>query len=429
MIKDKDLKELIQAGVIDDAIAERVRIYYDENPVDNKRRLNIIFSILGALLIGLGVIQLIAHNWDHFSTFVKVSIAMIPLIIGQAFCGMVLYYPKLSSWRESAASFLVMSLGASISLVSQTYHMDGSLSAFMISWIIPTLPIIYVMRSSMASVLYVIGCGIYVISLEAVEDPLIVLLIYLGLLIPMLPSYVTEIKRDLQGNFSILLQGVMAVIFLVVLFAAYNDLSFVWSGPIFISAFSSIYILGLNSEKASAKNKYSVYRVLGSLGTIMILFVLSSNFYWKEFDKAVGPFVGITYHPGFIGLTIFMAISIILLVRMQKQGVRVRNLSPLVYSPMIYIPLIFLSIYLPIGKFFTNLLLLWIGLFYILEGAKKDIAQLTSYGLLILFIWTQIRLFDMRMDLILKGVIFILLGVAFISANIWLSKAVKGGKS
>ena len=58
-----ELNELIAAEVISPEIAERIRNYAQERArSSSSHRLLLIFGSLGALLIGLGVIVLLAHN-------------------------------------------------------------------------------------------------------------------------------------------------------------------------------------------------------------------------------------------------------------------------------------------------------------------------------------------------------------------------------
>ena len=52
MSLEKDLPELIQEGIIDDAIAKRIERYYENKATSNTNRLYIVFGVLGAILIG-----------------------------------------------------------------------------------------------------------------------------------------------------------------------------------------------------------------------------------------------------------------------------------------------------------------------------------------------------------------------------------------
>ena len=59
----KDLNELIEAGVINEETAQRIRSHYDGGKSgDSTNRQLIIYSVLGAILVGLGLLLVISHN-------------------------------------------------------------------------------------------------------------------------------------------------------------------------------------------------------------------------------------------------------------------------------------------------------------------------------------------------------------------------------
>jgi len=87
-----ELDELIAAEVISPEIAERIRLYAQQRAKDSSsHRLLLIFGSLGALLIGLGVIVLLAHNWDELPRWTKTFISFLPLLAGQAGRGDLLF--------------------------------------------------------------------------------------------------------------------------------------------------------------------------------------------------------------------------------------------------------------------------------------------------------------------------------------------------
>lgn len=124
----KDIPELIKAGVISQETADNIWEYYKTKKGPSTNRLFIVFGILGAMLAGLGIILIIAHNWDELSRGTKTFFAFLPLVIGQGTCGYVLIKKQDQvAWKESSTTFLFFAVGASISLVSQIYNIPGNL--------------------------------------------------------------------------------------------------------------------------------------------------------------------------------------------------------------------------------------------------------------------------------------------------------------
>ncbi|MEQ9303065.1 MAG: DUF2157 domain-containing protein, partial [Marinoscillum sp.] len=162
MSLQKDIDELLDAGVIDSDVATRINSYYASKSTDSTRRLFIIFGILGALLVGLGIILIIAHNWYDLLKIIKTLFAFMPLVICQLIGVLVLFRKSENiAWREGIAILIFFSVGASIALVSQIYQIPGDLSGYLITWSALSMPLIYVMRSSSVSLLLIAWVTFY----------------------------------------------------------------------------------------------------------------------------------------------------------------------------------------------------------------------------------------------------------------------------
>ena len=113
----KDIPELVKADVISQETADKIRDYYRKQGGQSTNRLFIVFGILGAILVGLGIILIIAHNWDELSRTTKILLAFLPLLVGQVLCGFVLLKKQDSvAWKESGTSFCFLQL-------EQAYHL------------------------------------------------------------------------------------------------------------------------------------------------------------------------------------------------------------------------------------------------------------------------------------------------------------------
>ena len=86
-----ELPGLEAQGVIDGPAADRLRTHYAGQASGVGRRLVVaIFAVFGALLIGGGVILLLAHNWEAFGRGTRAAIALTPLAAVQVLVGWVL---------------------------------------------------------------------------------------------------------------------------------------------------------------------------------------------------------------------------------------------------------------------------------------------------------------------------------------------------
>lgn len=72
-----ELPDLVAEGILEDDAAERLRERYQAAAAGSGTRLAIITcAVFGALLIGSGVILLIAHNWEHLAALAAVALML-----------------------------------------------------------------------------------------------------------------------------------------------------------------------------------------------------------------------------------------------------------------------------------------------------------------------------------------------------------------
>src|SRR5205085_5599887 len=157
-----ELPELVAGGVLTAEAAEALRQHYAAKDPTESRRLGFVFSaILGSLLVGAGVILLVAHNWDFLSRPVRCAIAFAPLFLSHALAVFVLTRRNESApWREGAAILNVAAIGTAIALVSQTYQLQGDFSRFVLVWMLLALPVVYLFRTSVGLAIYFVGATV-----------------------------------------------------------------------------------------------------------------------------------------------------------------------------------------------------------------------------------------------------------------------------
>lgn len=143
-----ELPILISNGIITQTTADRLREYYGELNNTNKKSSGVILcSIAGTLLVGLGIVLLLAHNWVQLSRSLRVCLSLLPLVIGQATAFRALLKHSTSYiLKESTATFVSLMVGTAIALVSQIYHIHGHIDVFILSWMLLIAPLTYLME-------------------------------------------------------------------------------------------------------------------------------------------------------------------------------------------------------------------------------------------------------------------------------------------
>ena len=94
----------------------------------------------------------------------------------------------------------------------------------------------------------------------------------------------------------------------------------------------------------------------------------------------------------------------------------------ILFYPIVYILCYILKVYI-----FYDLAIFIIGVWYVSKGLKSERFLLVNFGLLTISIEIGYRFFDSSLSFIIKGIVFILLGVGFFVTNGIILKSRKNG--
>lgn len=420
----KDLAELVQENVISTEIAERISIYYQQKNVKPSNKLVLIFGILGALLVGTGILLILAHNWDALSKISKTSLAFLLLIASQALCLFVLLRkPDNTVWRECSAAFLSLALGSCISLISQIYHISGDFKQFILVWSILTLPLVYIMRSSVAAILYIIGITAYLIDYAVQPEQTIKALMYLILLAFLLPYYIQNI-RNKQDN--ILLTFIhwaipLSLLFMPVTLARENG-EYVFI--IYFSLLAAFFAIGQFEYFTGKIPIQNGYAYTASIGTVILLWTLSFDGFWNTLlDKEIS-WNTLIHTPEFLFAFIMSFLTLLLQVFQFKYGYQTK-FNPIQFVYLLFIPIFFLGFSSSLSILAINLVCFLLGLLVIQRGLKtRDLSELNS-GLIIISGLVICRFFDSDLSFVFRGVLFVCIGLGFFIINYRMLKSKK----
>ncbi len=412
-----ELPELIKEGLLSEAAAEEIQAYYREKERNQPQRMNLVFGIIGAILVGLGMILIVAHNWDQMGRSLRVGLSFAPLMIGQVLCGYsLLIKPGNKTWIESSATFLFCAVGASIALVAQVYHIPGNTGTFLFTWMLLGFPLVYIMPSSMASLLYLAGITAYAVEdgygYRAVDSHN-----YWWMLLLVLPHYFSLIKKKPLGNFTFFHHWMLPISLTICLGTL--------SGPdeeymtlVYMNLFAVFYLVGSSGWFSSERLLANGYVLIGSLGTMALLVAASFRDFWQIFRGDTGAFSIGTVLPI---ITTFVLAFVVLFFSLKHNAGRANN--PLVFIFLVYSVLFFIGVYNPaLGAILMNLLVLAVAVFVIRRGLQLNHLGVLNYGLLIITVLVLCRFFDTDLSFVLRGLMFVGVGAGFFFANSLLIK-------
>ncbi len=416
----KDIAELMEAGVITNETAERIKHYYESKHQPSTNRLFIVFGVLGAILVGLGIILVIAHNWDELSRTTKTFFAFLPLLSGQIFCGFTLLKkPESIAWRESTSAFLFFAVGASISLVSQVYNLPGDISSFLLTWMLLCLPLVYVMRSSMVAILYLIGITAYAQTNNWSYPPSESYLYWLLLLL-LLPHYYFLCKKKPGSNFIPFLNWLIPLSILIALGTLVKTTENIVIVTYF-SLFGLFYLIGETAFFRRQKLRNNGYKVLGITGTVILLLALSFDWFWEDLRAQEFPFNEIAKTLGF-WVMVIISLSALVLLFLQQKNKKLTEIKPLSIMFILFIIIFIIGLRSSIPVILINLCVLILGILTIRDGAKQDHLGILNFGILIITALVTCRFFDENLSFVIRGILFLLVGIGFFAVNYWMLK-------
>lgn len=405
-----DLPDLVAHNIISEETSLKIQAYFDSKHVDAPNRLFMVFGVLGALLIGLGVILILAHNWDYFPRSLKTLLAFLPLIIGQGLVGYTILKKKSVTWREASGTFLFFAVGSSIALVSQIYNIPGDLSAYVLTWVVLCMPLIYLLKSHAVAILHLVFSTFYASSL-GYDGFGVAPWYYLLLLAIVLPYYINLLKHQPQSNrvsiFNWLLP-LSVIITLGTFLQEHGEMGYV----MYVILFGIFYNIGRLPQFAVQKLRRNGYVVLGSVGTVVMLLIMSFNGVWDfEWDAAL-----FASHEFLMAIVVY-AIGLALLIYLHKKRL-VQYINLFHYVFIIFVIVFFSGMgNNVVATVIVNLLVLALGLITIKFGADKLHFGILNYGLVILTALIVSRFFDTDMSFAIRGLLFVVVGIGFFATN------------
>ena len=426
------LPELVASGVISSENARAIERHYEHD----QPRTNfgfIILAALGSALVAAGIILLIAHNWDELSRARRTGIAFLPLLLAQTLVVFTLMRRNESRpWREAAAIFDVAAVATAISLISQTYQVQGTFADFMRTWLLLSIPIVYLLRTTVGAMAYVIGSVVWLFArwgtFSSQGNPMLFWL----LLMLVIPYVAIRFRRDRDSREAATLVIILA---LAALFGvgATADFADANVGAIAYAGLTTgIYLCGIKFFPQPAGRLHPL-AVLGGIAIGVVTIVLSFESNWRMTYHAAVPrssaanlavAVELLFPVAAVCLASFdlfrrraeLSLSAALLPIVAAIAWAIANLCEFSNDRWQSTRCSFAAATV------INCYALLLGIDILSRGIRKNSIARANFGLLLIAALAISRFFDSDLSFVTRGVGFIIVGVGFLVANLLLFK-------
>jgi len=421
-----ELPQLVSSGVLAPESADALRRHYSSRPAGAPRRLGFILSaVLGSILIGAGIVLLVAHNWDFLSRPIRCAIAFAPLVLSQALAAFVLVRRSESvAWRETAAILNVAAIGTAIALVSQTYQIQGDFARFILVWMFLALPIVYLFRTSVGLSAYFVGTAVWVVSSKHgtffgshADDLWVWVLLLLGL-----PAFLGLLRQNRNGYGTLLATTTLAVAcaFSLGQTDEIGAQSF-WRCS-FAAYWTLVYLVGAIAFDDWRPTRPHPFVAVGWIGILSLAVFLSFQNAWQRHRWQLAVDFVPRHYPDFLagGIQIGWVLTALLFAGFSFWKKRESNLAPAAFTPIAVIAWILAEQTGDpiVPSLLLNFFLLALGIFTLLRGIRGDRAFEANFGMLVIAVLAIARFFDTDLEFVVRGIAFIAIGLGFLMTNL-----------
>ena len=421
-----ELPELVASGVLSAEAADALRQHFSSTPSDSPRRIGFgLSAILGSLLIGAGIILLVAHNWDFFSRPIRCAIAFTPLALSIGLGVFVLLRRGGSAaWRESAAILNVAGIGTAIALVSQTYQIQGDFARFILAWMLLALPTVYLFQSSVGLAAWFAGATVWVMSSKNSDllglrpnDLWIWPILALGL-----PLFLSLLRENRNGHRTLLVLVALAVA------AAFSlgqtdelGAQSFWRCS-FAAYWAIVYLLGAVCFRDWRATRPHPFVAIGWIGILSLTIFLTFRDTWRSHSWQTAVDFTPRHYPDAVsaGIQIAWVAAALLLAGYGCWKARETNLAPAALPPVALAawfiakrsgdPLI--------PSLLINAFALGLGIYTLLRGIRAGRVFEANFGMLVIATLATARFFDSDFEFVVRGIAFIAIGLGFLGTNL-----------
>jgi uncharacterized membrane protein len=431
----QELKTWTGEGIVDAETANKIASRYAHADMKSVAWSRIILGSIGALLVGLGVIALLAANWDDIPRAARAAISFMSL----AACVVTYIMGVQKEWIsrsffEPLGIFWGLSIGAGISLIAQTYNISGDPESFVLTWTLLLLPVIYATRAVAPFIGYYAGLLTWA-SMSQFSNGITVLYWPLAILVlPALLSVRNENPRSFRTG--LIIWGAALCSTAAIGVTLEKTLPGLWM-IVYSGAFATLLLAGLSYESKEDPILQTPLRTIGGCGLAILLYLLIFKWPWDEIgwnhyhaDIEYNPLLA--YFDYFLACVLPILAGFMLLVANRKMPATTWKGIPLVsiWTAWGIAPVVVAGAYIAastleeafLASMIITIYLAGLGLCTLAEGLIRRSMLLVNAGILILISIILGKFFCSDLSFTTKGIAFIVSGSLFFLVNSYVGR-------
>lgn len=366
----------VDQNIISDEQYQRILSQYD-----HKQQNLSILTVLGSVLVGLGILSFIAANWQQIPQFYRL-ILIVLLMCGFYTGGSALYRKGHRNAGPALLGLGLLSFGGGIFLIAQMYHLTSNSVSTFVVWSIAGLALLYLYGGRylfmLTTVILTIAQFYSMIQFDHFS------FVTIGLTILGLGYYALREKDKLLGVAAVGSTLIQSLIWLGV-----YDLSFFW-----------IYILLAVFYTLGDLLQRHISRIGIQLVPLITAFAVGTWFAFMDF-----PYRSLAEVLAELPIGLFCMLWIILFA--VSMGLKYRNYGRAMYSLADWI-LLLPAFLIGNGNDWLYLILLFIyALFVLLDGYRVQNRVRVNIGTLLFLFITLLSYMKLTRDFMDKSLMFI----------------------
>jgi len=398
------------------------------HPGERRPLIPLLLSIFGGLLIGLGVVLLLAHNWDQIPRWGRVVVAYLPLVAAIVIAARVMpgSGPVTVAAQEGAGLFLFLTMGATLSLVAQSYHMGGSFRHLLLLWMGLALPTIYALDAAATALLYLIGITVWTILQRSEGAPPYG---YWGLVAALLPYGMMLIReKDRRAVWLSWGLGISASVALGFSLQGDGPMPWLLGYLLFFAILMMRFAAPATSESNLSLSTDWAWPLffIGASGLGWVGWMLAFSSVWEEttasefWDPYLSRFDCVMGQLFLFLLVLGAAVTLVKVWQRSDWPIRLGGLFSLLTILLVELHLQYEAPALVMAV--VNLFLVGWSTVIVGSAVRRLRTGLLNAGLLLFCALVAARFFDANLSYLVRGIVFVALGILFLIVNRWMAR-------